>query len=245
MITKAATAFVLVSALGLVGCTGSEPEQAAPSPSATRTAAPVPSPKPLTAGERAQQLTALSPEAFDASYRLIGRGPRPDAKVRMRVKGERFRLDVTQGRRTAVLVNGPRGVVSCQIRQPKQGRADKACFLVAKTPKGLPDLFNPEVQRLFRSTTGALSAGGKQLMVRRAGTWQAPGRLGPSECFAVKGPGVDDGAYCYLSRPAPTIGLLAKAIFSSGKLELRDVKRVRREGLFRPPVRPTPLPADD
>ncbi|MCZ3385582.1 MAG: hypothetical protein LH630_01105 [Actinomycetia bacterium] len=243
MVTWAPVAIALVSALALVGCTGSDPE-ATPSPSASRTVEAVPSPEPLTAGERAQQLTALSPEQFGARYRLIGKGPRPDAMVRMRAKGERFRLDVTRGRSTAVLVSGPRGVISCQILQPPNGRADKACFLVAQSPRTLPELFDPEVQRLFRSATRAIAAGGKQLTVKNAGVWRAPGGLGPSECFVVKGKDVDDGTYCYLSAPAPTIGLLARAEFVSGKLEIRDVKKVRREGLFRPPVRPTPLPAE-
>jgi hypothetical protein len=160
----------------------------------------------------------------------------------MRVKGERFRLDVAQGRRTAVLLNGPRGVISCQIVDPKEGRDNKACFLVAKSPKALPDLFDPEVQRLFRKTSQLIAGGGKRLTVRQAGTWRAPGGLGPSECFAVKSMDLNNGVYCYLSKPAPTIGLLARVVFPSGKLELRDVKSVRREGLFRPPVRPTPLP---
>ncbi|MCZ3389454.1 MAG: hypothetical protein LH645_10145 [Actinomycetia bacterium] len=243
MNTKAVWALALVSALVLAGCTGSEPQEATPSASPTRPADPIPSREPLTAGERAQQLTALSPEQFDLTYRLTGKGPRPDAKVRMRAKGERFRLDVTRGRSTAVLVNGPRGVVSCQILQPKKGRADKSCFLVAKSPKGLPNLFDPEVQRLFRSATRTISAGRKQLAVKDAGVWRAPRGLGPAECFAVKGKGLDDGTYCYLSKPAPTIGLLARAVFPSGKLELREVKNVRLQGLFRPPVQPTPLPA--
>ena len=244
MTIRATAALLLVSALALTGCTTSGPEETAPTSSPARSADPVPSPEPLTAGERAQQLTALSPDQFDATYRLTGKGPRPDARVRMRAKGERFRLDVTRGRSTAVLVNGPRGVISCQILQPKKGRADKACFLVAKSPKGLPDLFDPEVQRLFRSATRTISAGGKQLTVKDVGGWRAPGGLGASECFSVKGKGLDDGTYCYLSKPAPTIGLLARAVFPSGKLELREVKNVRREGLFRPPVRPTPLPAE-
>jgi hypothetical protein len=161
----------------------------------------------------------------------------------MRVKGQLFRLDVVQGRRTAVLVNAPRGVISCQIVRPQTGRADKACFLVAKSPKALPELFDPEVQRLFRNTTRVIAAG-KQVTVKRAGTWRAPGGLGPSECFAVKSKDIDNGTYCYLSKPAPTIGLLARVVFPSGNLELREVKNVRREGLFRPPVRPTPLPTD-
>ncbi len=238
---RAGATCLVASAVILAGCTSTEP-QTAPTPSPTRSVVTLPSPKQLTAGERAQQLTALSPERFDALYRLISKGPRPDAKVRMRTKGERFRLDVMKRRTTAVLVYGPRGVISCQIIKPKKGKADKACFLVASTPKGLPDLFDPQVQRLFRSATRAISAGGKKLRVRRAGTWRAPGRLGPSECFAVTGGDVDNGTYCYLSKPAPTIGLLARAIFPSGKLELRQVKDVSRKGLFRPPVRPTPLP---
>jgi len=243
MLIRAMTAFVLVSALGLTGCTGSEPEQAAPTTSPSRTADPIPSPKPLTAGERAQQLTVLRPEQFDAMYRLISKGPRPDARIRMRVKGDRFRLDVTQGRSTATLVYGSRGVVSCQIVRPKKGRAEKSCFLVARSPKGLPDLFDPEVQRLFFGATRTISSGGRQLTVKRAGTWRAPHGLGPSECFVVKGKDVDSGTYCYLSRPAPTIGLLARAVFPSGNLELRKVKNLRGKALFRPPVRPTPLPA--
>ncbi len=239
---RAGVTCLLASAVILAGCTSGEPE-AGPTPSATPTAQARPTPKPLSAGERAQQLTALSPDQFGALYRLTSKGPRPDAKVQMRAKGDRFRLDVMKGRTTAVLVNGPRGVISCQIVKRKKGKADKTCFLVAASPKGLPDLFDPQVQRLFRSTTRVISAGGKKLKVRRAGTWKAPGRLGPSECFSVKSADVDNGTYCYLSKPAPTIGLLARATFPSGKLELRQVTKVRREGLFRPPVRPTPLPA--
>ena len=243
MILKVGAACALASVLVLGGCTSGDPSSApTPTGSAQTTPAAGPSPKPLTAGQRAQQLAALSPEQFDALYRLTSKGPRPDAKVRMRVKGERFRLDVMQGRRTAVLVNGPRGVVSCQIVKPKKGRADKSCFLVASSPKRIPDLFDPQVQRLFRSATRAISAGGKQLTVHRDGTWRAPGGLGPSECFSVRGGALDNGTYCYLSKPAPTIGLMARAAFPSGKLELREVKQVRRSGLFRPPVRPTPLP---
>ena len=232
-----------MSAVVLAGCTSSEPD-VAPTPSPSPSVRAEPTTRSLTPGERAQQLTALGPEQFDALYRLQSKGPRADAQVRMQVKGERFRLDVIQGRRSAVLVNGPRGVISCQIVNPKKGRADKACFLVAKSPKALPDLFDPEVQRLFRNTSQVISAGGKQLTVKRAGTWRAPRRLGPSECFAVKSKDLDNGTYCYLSKPAPTIGLLARVVFPSGKLELRDVKNVRREGLFQPPVRPTPLPAE-
>ena len=232
---------LLASAVILAGCTSSEPD-AGPTPSAAPTEDTGPSPTPLSAGQRAQQLTALGSEQFDALYRLTSKGPRPDAKVRMRMKGDRFRLDVMKGRSTSVLLNGPRGVISCQIVKPKKGRANKACFLVAASPKGLPDLFDPQVQRLFRSAARVISTGGKKVTVRREGTWKAPGRLGSSECFTVKGSDIDNGTYCYLSEPSPRIGLLAQATFPSGKLEIRQVRKIRRDGLFRPPVRPTPLP---
>lgn len=241
MTVRAAVSCLLASVVILAGCTADEPGPA-PTAAADPTAQTQPTPKPLSAEQRAQQLTALSPEQFDALYRLTSKGPRPDAKVRMQAKGDRFRLDVMRGRTTAVLVNARGGVVACQVFRPKKGRADKACFLVAKTPKRLPRLFDPQVQHLFRSTTRVLSRGSKGLKVHRKGTWKAPNGLGPSECFTVKGPAVDNGTYCYLSRPGPTIGLLARATFPSGRLEIRTVQKVRREGLFQPPVRPTPIP---
>jgi hypothetical protein len=240
---RAVAGVLTASALLLTGCTSSEPEPAAsptPSPSVSATSTP----RELTAAERAQQLSALAPDGFKASYRLATGRNLPDAKVLMRVLGERFRLDVTRGRTTAVLAYGRRGVVSCRIREPKtkNDRVERACFLVAKTPRQLPALFDPGIQRLFRTTTLALSRGGKQVTVRREGTWKAPHGLGVAECFAVRGERVERGTYCYLTEPGPNIGLLARAVFPSGTLELRDVSRALRKGAFRPPVRPTPLP---
>jgi hypothetical protein len=240
---RATAVLALAVVLTSASCT-SDGEEAAPSATPTPSAQPSVSERELTARQRAQQLNALAPETFDASYRLTSKGPRPDASVRMRTKGHRFRLDITHGRRTAVLSFGPRGVVSCQIVQPKsqKDRTQRSCFLVSRRPARLPELFDPEVQRLFRSTQRALTANRADVKVERAGTWQAPGKLGPAECFAIRGKDADPGRYCYLSRPGPTIGLLAKAVFPSGTLEIRDVKQIHRQGVFQPPVRPTPLP---
>jgi hypothetical protein len=240
---RVVVAAVIASALLLTGCTTSEPEPAA-SPTPSPSASPTLTPRQLTATERAQQLSALAPDGFKASYRLTTRRNLPNAKVLMRVLGERFRLDVTRGRTTAVLAYGRRGVVSCRIRKPrtKKDRVERTCFLVAKTPRQLPTLFDPGIQRLFRPTTLALSRGGRQVTVRREGTWKAPHGLGVAECFAVRGERAERGTYCYLAEPGPNIGLLARAVFPSGTLELRDVSRALRKGAFRPPVRPTPLP---
>lgn len=233
----------VVSALTLTGCTTDEPAVTA-SPTPSPTAATSPPPEDLTAQERAQQLAALAPDAFKATYRLTTRRNLPDATVVMRVLGERFRLDLTRGRTTSVLAYGRRGVFSCQIKEPKDAkdRIERTCFLVAKNPENLPPLFDPGLQRLFRSTTETLSRGGRQVTVRRDGTWTAPHGLGGSECFAVRGPNVERGTYCYLADPGPYIGLLARAVFPSGRLEIREVSRALRDGAFRPPVRPTPLP---
>jgi hypothetical protein len=162
----------------------------------------------------------------------------------MRTKGDRFRLDITHGRRTAFLSFAPRGVISCQTIRPKNknDHVKRSCFLVSRKPAGLPDLFDPEVQRLFRNTQRAITMRSSDVRVVRAGAWMAPHGLGPSECFAIRGKDVDNGRYCYLSRPGPTIGLLAKAVFPSGTLEIREVRKIRRHGIFQPPVHPTPLP---
>lgn len=233
----------IVSALTLAGCTTDEPVATA-SPTPSPTAATSPPPDDLTAQERAQQLTALAPNPFKATYRLTTRRNLPDATVVMRVLGERFRLDLRRGRTTSMLAYGRRGVFSCQITEPKgaKDRIERTCFLVAKTPGKLPPLFDPGLQRLFRSTTETLSRGARQTTVRRNGTWTAPHGLGGAECFAVRGAKVERGTYCYLADPGPYIGLLARAVFPSGRMEIREVSRTLRDGAFRPPVRPTPLP---
>jgi hypothetical protein len=241
----AALTLGVVIALALPACTSNDGGSAAsPAPSASPSIRPSAVQQELTARQRAQQLNALAPPTFDALYRLTSKGPRPDASVRMRTKGDRFRLDITRGRRTAVLTYAPRGMVSCQVVAPKdkKGRPERSCFLVSKRPSQLPELFDPEVQRLFRSTRHALTMRRSEVTVKRAGTWHAPHGLGPAECFAIRGKSVESGRYCYLSRPGPTIGLLAQAEFPSGTLGIRDVKQIHREGVFKPPVKPTQLP---
>ncbi|MEO8329514.1 MAG: hypothetical protein ABI586_05885, partial [Candidatus Nanopelagicales bacterium] len=176
----------------------------------------------LSDKQRISQLTALAPEAFDALYRLDSKGKRPDAKVRMRSKVDKFRLDVQQRRSTAVLFTSPHGVVSCQIERTKKGDiSNRSCFLVAKSPRGLPELFDPQVQRLFRSVTDRLSRTHNGMTVKAAKPWQAPKPLGKSECFAVRGPKVQPGTYCYLAKPGERIGLLARVVFPSGTLSVR------------------------
>jgi hypothetical protein len=232
------------AAITLTACTSGGEDDVTSAPSASPTTQPAPERTELTARQRAQQLNALAPPSFDAEYLLRSKGKRPDARVRMRTSGDRFRLDITHGRRTAMLTYVPRGVISCQVVQPrdKNDRRRRSCFLVSHKLGGLPDLFDPEVQRLFGSTKRALTMSRSAVTVKRAGTWHAHHGLGPAECFDIKGKDVDPGTYCYLSRPGPTIGMLARATFPSGALEIRDVNKVKRTNVFKPPVKPTPLP---
>ena len=68
------------------------------------------------------------------------------------------------------------------------------------------------------------------------------GKLGNAECFNVRGPDVQNGKYCYLADPGPFIGLLARAVFDSGALNIRSVRTAVRPDAFVPPASPTPLP---
>ncbi len=225
-------------------CTDDPPPQHEAGPSSATRATTTPgTPAKLTPRERVAQLTALAPQNFDAVYRLDSKGQRPDANIRMRAKGEKFRLDVQEGRTTAALFTSPKGVVSCQVERSKKEKiTGRSCFRVAKSPGGLPRLFDPQVQRLFRRATVLLSHYRNDLHVKAANSWQAPESLGKAECFRASGPKIDAGTYCYLAKPGPRIGLLAHAEFPSGALSIRKVYRSVHIDDFRPPVRPTPLP---
>lgn len=80
------------------------------------------------------------------------------------------------------------------------------------------------------------------MTVKAANPWEAPKPLGESECFAVRGPKVQPGTYCYLAKPGERIGLLARVVFPSGTLSVRKVYRSVHIEDFQPPVHPTPLP---
>jgi len=241
----ATVAACLALATALCGCTDSEPPPPPVSGSSTPLSA-VPTRKELTPKERASQLTALAPTTFDATYRLTSKGKRPNPKVRIRADGRLFRLDLQQGRATSVLLTGGRGIVSCRIEEPRK-KSDKktkskVCYLVSGALPGLPGIFDPELQRLFRSTRSEIALSSKTLKVEERKPWAAPKPLGPSECFDVRGKDLEAGTYCFLSRPGPFIGLLARAKFPSGDLSIREVNRGVRKGKFTAPVRPTPLP---
>ena len=243
--TRLLTVLAALSSAVLVlisGCTSDTPPDAPSTTAEPPQTTAEPTAPELTDKQRVSQLAALAPDSFDALYGLNSKGKRHNAKVRMRAKGEKFRLDVQKRNSTAVLFTSPHGVVSCQIERTKGKVSGRTCFLVAKSPRGLPELFDPEVQRLFRSITDRLSRSHNGLTVKATKPWKAPDPLGKAECFKVHGPKVEAGTYCYLARPGPHIGLLARVVFPSGTLSIRKVYRSVRIQDFRPPVHPTPLP---
>ena len=66
--------------------------------------------------------------------------------------------------------------------------------------------------------------------------------LGPAECFAVKGKDVESGKLLLPLTPWPDDRTPGARDFPSGTLEVRDVKQIHREDVFKPPVKPTQLP---
>jgi hypothetical protein len=230
---------VVTALLTLAGCSDSSP----PSTGTTATTSPSATPSPsaverLSARDQAALLLGTPPRPLDATYRLVSRGKRPDATVRVRLARGSYRVDVTRRGRTASLFTAPAGLVSCQT-EPRA----KSCFLVAKRGQRPPRLFDPGVQRIFLSTVGVIADPRKGVRIRYAGTWKAPKPLGSAPCFQVRGKLADPGTYCFLSQGRWS-GALARAEFASGSLSLRSIDgRFDPKSAFRPPVRATPLPS--
>jgi predicted nicotinamide N-methyase len=101
-------------------------------------------------------------------------------------------------------------------------------------------LFDPGVQRIFSRTLRRLAAGGASTTVVRSGTVRTA-RYGPAQCFTVRGQRVDAGRYCLLEG-GRFAGVPARVQFRSGALKVLSIDRGLSDSVFRPVVRPTPLP---
>ena len=72
-----------------------------------------------------------------------------------------------------------------------------------------------------------------------AGVLPATGSLESATCYRVSGSGVaDPGEYCLTDA-----GILRRAQFPSGTLELTAVSGAPAASAFTPPAKPTPLPS--
>jgi hypothetical protein len=225
----AAVTVVVLAVPGLAGCSDgndASPRRTTPTtPSATPTPTP---PDQVLSGLAAKGAAAL----FTGRYTLDPVDPKQaGAAVTIYRLDSSYRVDVVRGGATSILMTTAGGLVSCQV----QGRA-RTCLRVGDVGKAPPKLFDPGLQRLFTTDLTAL-ARGDGLTVTPAGGLPADGPIAPATCFRVAGEGVDPGEYCLTDT-----GILRRAQFPSGVLELVDLSGAPGRSAFDPPVKPTPLP---
>ena len=195
-------------AFTLASCTDSEPPAPPSAAPSTSSLSATPTKADVTPAQRASQLDDT--RAYNLRRDLPADEQRKNVQTRRsasRADKRRFRLDLQQGRSTSVLLTGGRGVISCRIEEPPKKSDRKAkskvCYLVSRGLPGVPGLFDPELQRLFRSIRTEIARGSKSLKVKEAKSWKAPKPLGKAECFVVRGKDVESGTYCFLAEPGP------------------------------------------
>lgn len=230
----AVSALVVLLLPGLAACSAGDDGKAADrTPAATRsTATSTPTPTPPE-----QVLSALAAEGvaaqFTGTYTLDSIDPKQDdATVTIHRLASSYRVDVTRGGATSILLTTTEGLVSCQVQA-----GQRTCLLVGPVGEPPPTLFDPGLQRLFTSDLAALVRG-DGLTVTPAGALPAAGPIASATCFAVAGTGVDPGEYCLTEA-----GILRKAQFPSGTLELTELAGPPDADVFTPPATPTPLPS--
>jgi hypothetical protein len=224
----AALAAVVLALPALAACSGGDDagprRTTSPSPSATVTP-----PEEVLTGLATKGVTAL----FTGTYTLDSVDPKQaDAKVTIYRLDSSYRVDVARKGATSILMTTKDGLVSCQVQA---GR--RTCLLVGDSSKPPPKLFDPGLQRLFTTDLGAL-ASGQGITVTPAGVLPAAGSIGTATCFRVAGTGVDPGEYCLTDA-----GILRRAQFPSGTLELTALAGAPAASAFTPPATPTPLPS--
>ena len=182
-------------------------------------------------------LTALAAKGvaalFTGTYRLDSIDPKQaDAIVTIYRLDASYRVDVARKGATSILMTTKAGLVSCQVQASR-----RTCLLVGDADKPPPKLFDPGLQRLFTTDLTAL-AGGQATTVTPAGVLPAAGSIGSATCYQVTGTGIDPGEYCLTDA-----GILRRAQFPSGTLDLTALSGPPAASAFTPPAKPTPLPS--
>jgi hypothetical protein len=230
------SALVAVVLAGAVACSGGDAGTSSGTPSASASAASTSTPAPTPPATALAALAALAAKGvaaeLTATYALDSTDPKqPDATVTIYRRGSSYRVDLVRGAARSLLLTAREGLVSCQVEG-----ARRTCLLVAGPGKPPPKLFDPGLQRLFMTDLQAFVRG-SGLTVTEAGTLPAAGALPAARCFTVDGPGVDPGEYCLSDE-----GVLRRAQFPSGRLELTRLAGPPAPTVFVPPARPTLLP---
>jgi hypothetical protein len=227
----AGLAAVVLALPALTACSGGDDatpgRTASATPSATETPAP---PEEVLAELSAKSVAAL----FTGTYALDSVDPKQaDAKVTIYRLDSSYRVDVARKGATSILMTTRDGLVSCQVQGSR-----RTCLLVGDAAKPPPDLFDPGLQRLFTTDLAALATG-EGITVTPAGVLPATGSIGSATCYRVTGTGVaDPGEYCLTDA-----GILRRAQFPSGALELTALSGAPSASAFTPPAKPTPLPS--
>jgi len=225
----AALAAVLLALPALAACSGGEDDAAPRRTTSSSPSASVTPPEEVLRGLAEKGVSAL----FTGTYRLDSIDPKQaDATVTIYRLDTSYRVDVKRKGATSILMTTKDGLVSCQVQASR-----RTCLLVGDSAKPPPKLFDPGLQRLFTTDLTAL-AGGQGLTVTPAGILSATGSIESATCYRVTGTGVDPGEYCLTEA-----GILRRAQFPSGMLELTALAGAPAASAFTPPTKPTPLPS--
>lgn len=214
----------------LAACSGGEgaTPRRTTSTSPAESATPTP-PEEVLSGLAAKGVAAL----FTGTYALDSIDPKQaDATVTIYRLDSSYRVDVERLGATSILMTTKDGLVSCQVQGTR-----RTCLLVGDAAKPPPKLFDPGLQRLFTTDLAAL-ANGEGITVTPAGVLPAAASIASATCFRVTGTGVDPGEYCLTED-----GILRRAQFPSGRLELSAFSGPPAASAFTPPAKPTPLPS--
>jgi hypothetical protein len=226
----AGVALVALALPALTSCSARDDAAPRRTTSSTPSASPSPTPpEEVLSGLAAKGVAAL----FTGTYKLDSIDPKQaDAKVTIYRLDASYRVDVERKGATSILMTTKDGLVSCQVAASR-----RTCLLVGSSAKPPPKLFDPGLQRLFTTDLVAL-ARGDGITVTPAGVVPAAGSLGSATCYRIAGTGVDPGEYCLTDA-----GILRRAQFPSGTLELTALSGEPATSAFIPPATPTPLPS--
>jgi hypothetical protein len=220
----------LVLASVLSGCDDGKP-QSTSTTSAPSTATATTTQSSTTGDELAALARRGTTTDFTGRYALDSTDPKsPDATVTIYRLGLSFRVDITRGSATSVLMTATQGIVSCQLA------ARRTCLLLGGPGTTPPKAFDPGLQRLVTTDLAAL-ADAQNLTVVPAGTVPAIPGVPAATCYQVSGEGVDPGEYCLTAD-----GVLRQAQFPSGTLKMTKLSAAPARTAFVPPASPTPVP---
>ncbi|MGN6332261.1 MAG: hypothetical protein ACTHOD_11510 [Motilibacteraceae bacterium] len=229
----AAVAAVLGAAAVLAGCAGASTPAPAPTSSVTTSSVTPVAAAPAVDDASARAARAIGSTSL-ARYSLTATDGTA-AQVVVARDGRTLRLDLVHGPRTdSLLLTADGTAVSCHLAGTPS-TAGPTCLRLAGPGQPLPPLLDPGLERVMTASLTYLAAG--VATARPTSALPAAAALPAAQCYDVSGIGQDAGTYC-LSED----GLLRRAVFPSGTLDLVSVGAPPAAATFAPPVPPTPLP---